>query len=76
MKKTVQFSILISFLLLICVEAMAQTGSVSGVVRDVKTGQVLPGATAATGPSSGVATDADGKFKLTAPAGELKIEFR
>jgi len=50
---------------------------ITGKVTDDKTGEALIGATVVYAPGKGVATDIDGKFKLSLPAGThlIKISF-
>jgi TonB-dependent starch-binding outer membrane protein SusC len=54
--------------------AFAQTGTVSGVVSDKQTGEVLPGANVyIEGTTTGVSTDVNGKFSLQVPVGTQVI---
>ena len=50
----------------------SQNATLSGIVTDVKTGEPLIGATLKTA-STGAATDADGKYTLSLPAGAHEI---
>ncbi|RZK92144.1 MAG: TonB-dependent receptor [Pedobacter sp.] len=65
---------LVSFL---SIAAYAQTGKISGVVSDTKTGETLIGVTVKIkGTTKGVSTDVDGKYALQAMAnGKYTLEF-
>ncbi|PWS26679.1 TonB-dependent receptor [Pedobacter yonginense] len=65
---------LISFLSIV---AYAQTGKISGVISDKKTGETLIGVTVKIkGTTKGVSTDVDGRYSLQAMAsGKYTLEF-
>lgn len=56
-----------------CAALQAQTGTISGVVRDNGTGETLIGATVIYAPGKGTTTDIDGKYTLTIPHGEYTL---
>ena len=50
--------------------AFSQTGTVTGVVSDKQTGEVLPGANVyIEGTTTGVSSDVNGKYSLQVPVG-------
>jgi len=60
----------------VCVLAtLAQNGTVKGKVIDVKTNETIPGATIqdVANPSKGTATDMDGNYSLSLPAGKYTL---
>jgi len=63
--------------LFLSIAAYAQTGKISGVVSDTKTGETLIGVTVKIkGTTKGVSTDVDGKYTLQAMAnGKYTLEF-
>ncbi|MBE9583376.1 TonB-dependent receptor [Mucilaginibacter sp. JRF] len=71
-------AVLCSLILLFCtyLSGYAQNTPVTGTVSDANTGETLVGATVQVkGTTTGVATDIDGKFKLSVAAGaELEIK--
>ena len=72
-----KFSILV-FLLLTCLlqQAFAQDKTLSGRVTDGSTGQGIPGVTVlAKGTRAGTATNANGDFSFSAPAGTTTLSF-
>jgi iron complex outermembrane receptor protein len=52
----------------------AQNATLKGVVTDVSSGELLPGVTVRTG-TTGMATDANGAYSLSLPAGNYEITF-
>ncbi|MEX0986747.1 MAG: TonB-dependent receptor [Bacteroidales bacterium] len=72
---------LFSLISLLCIfhdQALAQDGTITGLVRDASTGELLPGVTIfAEGTSSGTITDGKGYFSLPMEAGryDLRISF-
>ncbi|MFD1466775.1 SusC/RagA family TonB-linked outer membrane protein [Hymenobacter caeli] len=72
-----QFSILV-FLMLTCLmqQAFAQDKTLSGRVTDKASGQGIPGVTVlAKGTRAGTATNANGDFSFSAPAGTTTLSF-
>ena len=63
--------------LLLPVSLWAQTASLSGVISDSETGELLPGVNIIlTGTNFGAATDFDGKYSIDGiPAGEYNIQI-
>jgi TonB-dependent SusC/RagA subfamily outer membrane receptor len=62
-------------LALFCVQAIAQK-SVSGTVKDAKSGETLPGVTVLVeGTTTGVFTDVDGKYSIELPDGSDVLVF-
>ncbi|MCD6067883.1 MAG: hypothetical protein K0S33_2709 [Bacteroidetes bacterium] len=56
--------------------AVTAVKQVSGMVRDERTSEALPGATVLVkGTNFGTVTGSDGQFRLNVPAGESKLEF-
>jgi len=72
--KSAALTMLVLFL---SIAAYAQTGKISGVVSDTKTGETLIGVTVKIkGTTKGVSTDVDGKYTLQAMAnGKYTLEF-
>lgn len=64
-------------LLCVCAFAHAQTGTISGVISDVTTGEPLIGATILIGPGVGAVTDFDGNYSIVADYGDytLSVSF-
>jgi len=63
-----------AILLLLPTVAFAQDGTVTGTVTDAQTGDPLPGATVQIGELGiGSASDVDGEFEFSAPAGDYVI---
>ncbi len=55
--------------------AIAQEGTVTGVISDIETGETLPGANIVIeGTTTGTTTDAEGYFTLPVPAGEVTLK--
>src|SRR5690242_18227195 len=54
---------------------LGQTGKITGIIVDTKTGETLPGATILIeGTTKGAAADFDGKFTITnVPAGKVTL---
>lgn len=64
------------FLLLFCFSAFAQR-TVSGVVKDDKSGETMPGVTISVkGTTAGTVTDIDGKYILNVPAEGTSLIFK
>ncbi len=64
------------FLLLFCFSVFAQQ-TITGVVKDDKSGETMPGVTiSAKGTTAGTVTDIDGKYSLAVPAGATKFVFK
>ncbi|MEP7253965.1 MAG: carboxypeptidase-like regulatory domain-containing protein, partial [Ginsengibacter sp.] len=62
------------FLTAISLSTYAQTGKVEGKISDSKTGKLLSGVSVTVvGNSKGIATDQDGHFVLTLPAGKAQV---
>ncbi|MFP4064637.1 MAG: SusC/RagA family TonB-linked outer membrane protein [Bacteroidales bacterium] len=62
-------------LLITAASAIAQQGTVTGVVSDAETGETLPGASIVVqGTTTGSITDAEGEYTLPVPAGEVTLE--
>ncbi len=60
--------------ILTAASAVAQQGTVTGVVSDIETGETLPGANIVIqGTTTGTTTDAEGQFTLPVPAGEVTL---
>ena len=60
--------------LITAASAIAQQGTVTGVVSDMETGETLPGANIVIqGTTTGTITDAEGQFTLPVPAGEVTL---
>ncbi|MCD6065649.1 MAG: hypothetical protein K0S33_475 [Bacteroidetes bacterium] len=63
------------FLFLLPFVYHAQTnGFVKGKISDKSTGELLPGATLAAGPATGVLSDIDGNYLIALPEGEQTLE--
>lgn len=69
---------LLPIILLFSFYSQAQTGSITGLIQDAKTGEVLIGATVfETNSGLGTSTDSKGKFNLKGlPHGEGKLQIR
>ena len=69
-----QKSLLLLFVLCV-ITCFPQTGTISGIITDAKTGETLPGATVRIeGTTQGAATDFDGKFEIVhVPAGKINL---
>ena len=52
-----------------------QEGEVVGTVTDVRTGEALVGVTVVSGPGTGAATDIDGNYRFTLPAGKYSLKY-
>ncbi|WP_347158832.1 vWA domain-containing protein [Pontibacter chitinilyticus] len=64
------------FLLLVGLQAQAQSKTVSGTVTDATTGQALPGvAVAINKTANGTVTDQQGKYKIMVPGEKAKLVF-
>ncbi len=71
-----RFKTFVSALLGLCsVTLTAQQATISGVVRDVKTKETLPG-TNVLYKETGVVTNLDGKYSLKVDAGEVKLTYQ
>jgi TonB-dependent starch-binding outer membrane protein SusC len=56
-------------------QVMGQTGTISGVVTDQRTGETLPGANIVIqGTTTGTVTNIDGRYQLSVPAGRVTLE--
>ena len=77
MKFKIKLVFTVLFLVALCQQTMAQTLSVSGIVKDKTTKESLPGATVSVvGASNATVTDAQGNFKISVPKGAtLLISF-
>jgi TonB-linked SusC/RagA family outer membrane protein len=64
-------------LLLLAIQAHAQTRTVTGTVTAKEDGQPLPGVTVRIeGTQTGTQTNADGQFKISVPSGAQKLSFK
>ena len=71
-----KFLFLLSFLVMVCVSAIAQTKTVTGTVIG-EDGLPIPGAAVMVkGTTSGTVTDMDGKYRLSVPEGSDILLFR
>ena len=70
-------SIISFIILLICLPAVAQQGSIRGTVSDKQTGETLIGANILIGEGKGTVTDFDGKFAIQAEDGryDMKVSY-
>ena len=69
-----RFTLFYIFLVLLSLNAYAQTGKVAGKITDIKTGKPLSGASVTTNQNTkGVISDIDGNYLLTLPAGTPKV---
>ena len=67
--------LLVALLLMGCLQLLAQTRTVKGVVTDAQNGEALIGATVMVeGDKSGTVTDFDGNFSLQVPSSAKKIK--
>ncbi|MFP4471719.1 MAG: TonB-dependent receptor [Bacteroidales bacterium] len=64
---------LLFFLITIAGFTFAQTGTLSGVVTDARTGETLIGANIMYGPGKGTVTDIDGRYRLELDYGEYTL---
>jgi outer membrane receptor protein involved in Fe transport len=64
------------FLMLLSFSAIAQQGTLSGIVTDAKTKESLIGVNVVLNESKGAATDIDGKYELKLDAGKHVITYR
>lgn len=55
--------------------SLGQQAEVTGVVTDERTGETLVGVTVVSGPGVGSATDIDGKYTLSLPAGKHTLKY-
>ena len=61
--------LLVALLLMGCLQLLAQTRTIKGVVTDAQNGEALIGATVMVeGDKSGTVTDFDGNFSLQVPS--------
>lgn len=69
------FLLLIGLLSCMVLPAFAQTGTISGTVKDQESGEALAGATIlVVGTTTGTTTDAQGRFTITVPAGKVSLQ--
>ncbi len=74
MTKPIKHMLPLLLMLFISSLAIAQRGTVTGVVSDLQTGETLPGANVIIqGTTIGTVTDIDGQFTLSVPAGEVTL---
>jgi len=75
MKKTLP---LLGLLLMLSSALFAQTKTISGTVKDARTGETLPAVNVflREDPTRGTATDFDGKYSLTVPAEATALIFK
>lgn len=66
---------LLGTLLLVAFTSLAQTGTLTGIVTDGTNGEPVPFANIVASNGNGAATDFDGKYTLTLPAGEQVVRF-
>ena len=68
--------LLVALLLMGCLQLLAQTRTIKGVVTDVQNGEALIGATVMVeGDKSGTVTDFDGNFSLQVPSSAKKVKI-
>ena len=68
--------LLVALLLMGCLQLLAQTRTVKGVVTDAQNGEALIGATVMVeGDKSGTVTDFDGNFSLQVPSSAKKVKI-
>ena len=73
------FILFILFILLFCSTILqAQNFTISGTVKDAKTGELIIGASVAVKekPGTGAATNEFGFYSLTLPAGDYTLQYR
>ena len=68
--------LLVALLLMGCLQLLAQTRTVKGIVTDAQNGEALIGATVMVeGDKSGTVTDFDGNFRLQVPSSAKKVKI-
>ena len=68
--------LLVALLLMGCLQLLAQTRTIKGVVTDAQNGEALIGATVIVeGDKSGTVTDFDGNFSLQVPSSARKVKI-
>ena len=68
--------LLVALLLMGCLQLLAQTRTIKGVVTDAQNGEALIGATVMVeGDKSGTVTDFDGNFSLQVPSSARKVKI-
>ena len=67
--------ILLSLWMLCALSAVAQTGTISGVVKDNSTGETVIGANVLVAPGVGVTTDLDGKYAIDVEYGDYNLQI-
>lgn len=68
--------LLVALLLMGCLQLLAQTRTIKGVVTDAQNGEALIGATIMVeGDKSGTVTDFDGNFSLQVPSSAKKVKI-
>ena len=68
--------LLVALLLMGCLQLLAQTRTIKGVVTDAQNGEALIGATVIVeGDKSGTVTDFDGNFSLQVPSSAKKVKI-
>ena len=68
--------LLVALLLMGCLQLLAQTRTIKGVVTDAQNGEALIGATVMVeGDKSGTVTDFDGNFSLQVPSSAKKVKI-
>lgn len=65
----------VAMAVLCSIAAFAQDGTLQGKVTDALTGEALIGVSVVYAPGKGTATDLDGVYRLSIPAGEQRVMF-
>jgi len=68
--------VLFTFLIALSSIIASAQATVKGVVKDVVTGETIPGATVLYGDGKGTVTDLDGKYSFSVPAGNYMIKVQ
>jgi len=73
---TRKMKVLFTFLIALSSIVASAQATVKGVVKDVVTGETVPGATVLYGDGKGTVTDLDGKYSFSVPAGTYTIKVQ
>ena len=65
----------LAFLILSSIHFLGQEAFIYGIVTDSVTGETLPGVNVDAGNKTGVATDADGQYRVFLPPGDHQLRF-
>ena len=65
----------VAMTVLCSIASFAQDGTLQGRVTDALTGEILIGVSVVYAPGKGTATDVDGAYRISMPAGEQRVTF-